>query len=113
MITQADPATAQRCTGTPTVIVHDNRCLTVRTIRYNRTGDEGGDADECVRCGRGHRASAVRDCRVTAVAVGSPPNGKQVGKCDDPSSPVRRFRVRLDTSGLLPLAQPCPGIGIR
>lgn len=48
MATQTDPATARRCTGTPTVIVHDNRGLTVRTIRYNRTGDEGGDADECI-----------------------------------------------------------------
>lgn len=47
MPTQADPATARRCQGTPTVTVVDARGLPVRTIRYNRTLDTDLP-DECI-----------------------------------------------------------------
>ncbi|QLL16012.1 RHS repeat-associated core domain-containing protein [Pseudomonas chlororaphis] len=41
MATIADVATAQRCQGTPTLAVVDNRGLMVRTVQYNRTEMEG------------------------------------------------------------------------
>ncbi|QLL16014.1 RHS repeat-associated core domain-containing protein [Pseudomonas chlororaphis] len=39
--TQPDLPTAQRCQGTPTLAVVDNRGLMVRTVQYNRTEMEG------------------------------------------------------------------------
>ena len=40
MTTIADVTTAQRCLGTPTLAVVDNRGLVVRTVQYNRTAAE-------------------------------------------------------------------------
>ncbi|WP_219637315.1 RHS repeat domain-containing protein [Pseudomonas chlororaphis] len=41
MSTINDASTAQRCQGTPTLAVVDNRGLVVRTVQYNRTEVEG------------------------------------------------------------------------
>lgn len=62
MIAIVDGSAAQRCRGTPTVAVVDNRGLAVRTVQYNRTAVEG-PLDELISqqtfSPRGHLCSSI------------------------------------------------------
>lgn len=62
MIAIVDGSAAQRCQGTPTVTVVDNRGLAVRTVQYNRTAVEG-PLDELISqqtySPRGHLCSSI------------------------------------------------------
>ncbi|AZE49065.1 Putative insecticidal toxin complex [Pseudomonas chlororaphis] len=62
MTTITDVATAQRCLGTPTLSVVDNRGLVVRTVQYNRAATEG-PLDELITeqtySPRGHLSSCI------------------------------------------------------
>ncbi|AZE50343.1 Putative insecticidal toxin complex [Pseudomonas chlororaphis] len=88
MTTVADTPSAQRCQGTPTLAVIDNRGLVVRSVQYNRTAAED-PLDELITqqtySGLGHLSSSI-DPRLLAE--------QQL----DPSVPPN-FRYQTSLSG--------------